>query len=386
MKKGLLLIVLAIGFCGMVNAQDTKDTQKALPGYRTSFEANPFWHNWFVSFNVGGNALYAEYYKEVDFTSRITFMPVLSIGKWFNPWWGVRAQGGGGAFHGFRPIGNDMDMLHYHYMYVHADAMVGLINFFAPYKENRKFDIVPFVGIGGMTNSKDQTFTINGGIQLRYALSTRFDINVEASGMILDDDFVKRGGFPNDGIAGLTAGITYRFKNREFKTSPTNEEMAALANANQLLKNQVSQLEQKNKEMEEAARAAKAKAEAALAAKETVQKQAEATNYKSMLVTVPFRFNSAEIAEENDPIVYNVATFMKENPNAKIRIVGYADKFGPVNVNMKISEKRANAVLKLLQSYGANTNNVTVEFVGKDKPFYTKENKWNRCATVEVVK
>lgn len=63
-----------------------------------------------------------------------------------------------------------------------------------------------------MTRKKDQSFTINAGIQARYAISPRFDVNVEFQGMILDDDLVVRGGFPNDGIGGLTAGITYRFK------------------------------------------------------------------------------------------------------------------------------------------------------------------------------
>ena len=68
-----------------------------------------------------------------------------------------------------------------------------------------------------MEHLGDQSFTINAGIQARYRISKRFDINVEYQGAILDDDMVVRGGFPNDGISGLTAGVTFRFGKTGFK-------------------------------------------------------------------------------------------------------------------------------------------------------------------------
>lgn len=51
MKKGLMLIVLVAGLCGITKAQAQVEEviiEQRLPGYKTSFEANPFWHNWFV--------------------------------------------------------------------------------------------------------------------------------------------------------------------------------------------------------------------------------------------------------------------------------------------------------------------------------------------------
>ena len=35
--------------------------------------------------------------------------------------------------------------------------------------------------------------------------------------MILDDDLVTRGGFPNDGISNLSVGVTFRFKTVHLK-------------------------------------------------------------------------------------------------------------------------------------------------------------------------
>ena len=48
---------------------------------------------------------------------------------------------------------------------MNIDFMMGLINFFAKYNPDRKFDIVPFFGVGGMTRKHQQSFTIHGGIQ-----------------------------------------------------------------------------------------------------------------------------------------------------------------------------------------------------------------------------
>ena len=38
--------------------------------------------------------------------------------------------------------------------------------------------------------------------------------------MIFNDKMVETGGFPNDGLGGLTAGVTYYFKGRGFRTAP----------------------------------------------------------------------------------------------------------------------------------------------------------------------
>ena len=176
MKKSIFMFALATLMSASVFAQD--NDAKRLPGYKTTFEGNGFWNNWFMSANFGAQSLFAENSKDAKFRNTITFMPTLSVGKWFNPYWGVRLQGTGGSLHGFTSGANSM--LHYQYGAVHADFMFGLINFFAPYKENRRFDIVPFAGIGGAFIRKgDQSFTINAGIQARYRISKRFDINVE---------------------------------------------------------------------------------------------------------------------------------------------------------------------------------------------------------------
>lgn len=378
MKKGLLLIVLVAGLCGVTKAQGQVEEiiiEQRLPGYKTSFEANPFWHNWFVSANFGANTLFAEHFSQANFKNTITFMPELAIGKMFTPWWGLRLQGGGGSLHGFTE--GAQSMLHMHYMHLNVDFMMGLINFFAKYKPDRTFDIVPFFGVGGMTRSKQQSFTIHGGVQAKFRLSERFDANVEFQGLILNDKLVAVGGFPNDGIGGVTAGITYRFKGREFRIAPKQIVLEEMAAANLLLANKVTELQNRPPEIK-------------IIEKEVIKKPVQSQKadvYETFPATIPFRFNSAVIQDIYDPLLYNIGTFMKNNPDAKIRIVGYADKFGPINVNLRISQERAEAVAKMLQKdYGINSGRMQIEYVGKEKPYYQKNNKWNRCAIVEIVK
>ena len=108
---------------------------------------------------------------------------------------------------------------------------------------------------------------------------------------------------------------------------------------------------------------------------------------ESIPSTIPFKFNSAVVQDIYDPLIYNIGTFMKNNPDVKIRIVGYADKFGPINVNLRISQERAEAVANMLKKdYGINSNRMVIEYVGKEKPYNNNNNKWNRCAMVEIIK
>ena len=111
MKKSIFMFALATLMSASVLAQD--NDAKRLPGYKTTFEGNGFWNNWFMSANFGAQSLFAENSKDAKFRNTITFMPTLSVGKWFNPYWGVRLQGTGGSLHGFTSGANSM--LHYQY-------------------------------------------------------------------------------------------------------------------------------------------------------------------------------------------------------------------------------------------------------------------------------
>jgi len=94
-----------------------------------------------------------------------------------------------------------------------------------------------------------------------------------------------------------------------------------------------------------------------------------------------FRLNSANIDRNQEINIYNTAEYLKNNPNASVKIVGYADKqTGTADYNMKLSEKRAKNVAKtLIEKYNISSNRVKVEWKGSSEQPY-KENAWNRVA------
>ncbi|MDE5646772.1 MAG: OmpA family protein, partial [Muribaculaceae bacterium] len=98
-----------------------------------------------------------------------------------------------------------------------------------------------------------------------------------------------------------------------------------------------------------------------------------------ILATVRFNLNSAVITPEEQVNVYNVAQHLIQNPDLTIVVRGYADKdTGTSNYNMKLSEKRAEAVANvLINTYGINPQRLVLEAAGSDTQIYDTNN-WNR--------
>ena len=99
---------------------------------------------------------------------------------------------------------------------------------------------------------------------------------------------------------------------------------------------------------------------------------------------VYFRLNSSKIDKNQQINNYNTAEFMKGN-NTPIKVIGYADKnTGNSKYNMGLSEKRAKAVAKeLIEKYGINSNQITIEWRGSDEQPYS-ENNWNRVVIMSA--
>lgn len=77
--------------------------------------------------------------------------------------------------------------------------------------------------------------------------------------------------------------------------------------------------------------------------------------------------------------VYNMAQWLKQNPNQKVMIDGYADKkTGTSSYNMKLSERRAKAVAEALnKKYGIDSSRLIIKAFGSDTQPYDVNN-WNR--------
>ncbi len=77
--------------------------------------------------------------------------------------------------------------------------------------------------------------------------------------------------------------------------------------------------------------------------------------------------------------VYNVAEFLKANPQATVTVQGYADKdTGTAAYNMELSQRRSQAVVDVLvNKYGIDASRLTIKANGSDVQPYDINN-WNR--------
>ena len=102
---------------------------------------------------------------------------------------------------------------------------------------------------------------------------------------------------------------------------------------------------------------------------------------------VRFAINSSEITSEEMVNVYNVAQWMKNNPDYKVIVTGYADKdTGTSGYNEKLSRSRADAVVAaLVQQYGIPSDRLSVEAEGGSMQPYPDNNNWNRVVVFRSI-
>lgn len=381
MKTKVLLLALLSGFVFSAAAQEFQpqvgfSTEK---GYKTNFKKNKARDNWFISIAGGGSVLFGDQNGKADFKNRINFAPQFSFGKWFNPYLAFRMQLNGGILHGFE--GNDAQfMQHNKYAAAHVDLLWDVTNFWGVYNEKRVFRLIPWVGFGYAQRFKtpesnhgiarSESPSLNAGILTAFRLSKRVDLNVEIQGSLLNEQFNRvEMGHLSDGIVQLSAGLTFKLGKTDFEVLQPMD--YGLLND---LNNQINSLRAANDELSK-------RPVSCPECEETVVNNV-VNNFVDNVVY--FRINSAKIDKNQQINIYNTAQFMKDT-NVPIKVIGYADKnTGSSKYNMSLSEKRARAVAKaLIEKYGINSNQITIEWQGSDVQPYS-ENNWNRVVIMSA--
>ena len=107
-------------------------------------------------------------------------------------------------------------------------------------------------------------------------------------------------------------------------------------------------------------------------------KPATATNLQP---TVLFTVGKSKVERSQMPNIEMIAQYMKNHPDAKVEIKGYASPEGSKELNQKLSEARANAVKNILvKTYKISAKRLQAKGMGAtDKLF--KQVEFNRVAT-----
>lgn len=378
-KVGLLFVLTFVAFG--VFAQEPQKSAQA--GYKTTFVKNGFWDNWFIGAGAASNVSFGDRGARADLHSRINFVPTIQVGKWNSPLWGARLKVEGGRLHNFMNQGRTM--LKSSYVSGHVDLLWNVSNTFGRYNENRVYSFIPYLGLGyahgwdydnyavmGLPDSKSRSVTANAGIINNFRFSNRLSLDVELYATLLKDNFDKmeNNKVNYDAIGGVSASLIY-------KLGKTNFSEAMLMDQEQLdaLNDEVNRLRQDNSRLALRPENCPTCPEPQTIVQEVHAGEAPVSN------VVHFRLNSATIDRGQEVSIYNVAKYLQDHPNARVEVVGYADKdTGTPSYNERLSERRAkNVADALIKKYNINSNRVTVLYKGSSVQPYSV-NEWNRVA------
>ncbi len=114
------------------------------------------------------------------------------------------------------------------------------------------------------------------------------------------------------------------------------------------------------------------------------QKQGYTVREKYALIL--FDYDSAAIKSRNKIIVDRIISRMQDVPDAKVEIVGHTDNIGKEEYNLKLSERRAEAVKEQFAVIGSD--NMTMTGDGPNNPLYDNDapegRALNRTVTIDL--
>ncbi|MFR9565965.1 MAG: OmpA family protein [Rikenellaceae bacterium] len=388
MKKTLLSIFAL--FAVMVSsAQDRGSNEEFIWDLKS---------NWFVSAGAGVEWHYLNQRSEyLDLPASIVFD--LSVGKWLNPYVGLRAQynlsfidgksSGTSGTHMGNSFGEStlkgvLSVLHGDLMF-NASAIIG------GYRPDRFYEIYPFLGYGVAmyTQSGSACYEVYPlfGIVNDFKLNDKFSLNCELRIAATKADTYSHESDHHVTPMSASVGMTYRFgKNTTvFKTTEdvyktATSELGAMKSANNKLKRNNDDLAKENKKLKDELSATQKQ----LGAAKNDAKEAKADEKKKVTATpVFFDINSNKLSKREVASLKYVAATINDNPSTTYTVNGYADNAtGSEKYNQRLSERRAEAVVDVLVDvYGVSKSQLkAVGNGGVDNMYDSKE--LNRCTIV----
>ncbi len=443
--KGLTLLVLMTMCVTSISAQ-TENTDR-YPSSR-GFVTNRFFDNWEISLGAGAHyfsltgAQNLTYNNNGAFKDRISAEFELSLGKWLTPIWGARVQAQGAWLYAF-PNKVDYDatygananvkvkgMSYYtsdrfpgingttmgsgaetrtilrhrlYYSTVQFQVMCDLTAWIGGYRPERIYNAVLFGGIGWIgTLSKASDYPKNDDFAGSFGLSNRFrtcdllDVYIDIKSLAVKNTWYQ----PYAGVGqartflipSISAGVTFRLPNRDFKRVPhcdyqpfynqidslnnaltaeksQNDKLATdLKNAQDSLNNTNKNLSDTKMQLDSCQNDLKKKP--TVIEKIIIQKptEDEQKDLKEAFDNIYFKTGKAVLDVQSNAPLDRSAKILKKYPKVKIRIMGHTDNVGRAASNLKLSQQRANAVRLYLIKRGVKAENITAIGYGDTKP------------------
>ena len=406
MKKAILLAAVALG---AMSAQ----AQQAV-------EAPKFFDNWSISL-VGGGTTPLE---QIDEIGKVRGIAGIEIEKQVTPLLALGVEGNWGINTSYSTGVNVFDD-----QYVGLYGAINLNKLFGACKcKSQLFEVEAVAGAGwgryydanqwnegGQPNwvtgahADHNFFATKAGLNLNFNVSKVITLSLKPSvswnmsdavqGITVSpygeyDEYLANGSTSTASYDiryakfNLMAGVTFHLGNKGFKcVKPYDQAEVDALNAqindlraqneacNSNLNNAKNNAARLQKELDECNKKLAAKPKTEVVTKTVVDRQTQLNN----IISVFFGKNSSKVADSQKPNVEMVANYLKNNPDAKVAIKGYASPEGSKELNEKLANARAAAVKDMLvKTYKINADRISAEGQGIGDMF--AEPTWNRVS------
>ena len=356
---------------------------------------------WFVDVGGGVQTIFSSDASKLDFGKRLTPSYRIGVGKWITPVYALRLQVGGYALNGMstseglylrdpqtdgsvygphdpvidnvtvRPDGTYRHYLRY--VNAHADFMVSLSRLL--FSGQGKFDVLPAVGLGyartfayrgtAATNS----LTANFSVLAKYKATKCLDVNLEIGSALMPDHFDGRiTGKMYEPTLGATLGLTYTF------------------NASKVCAKKERSRKQHREAVVDTVYMVERIVERPIYKERIVEKPVAKKQNPFRLASISFAYASAKPSEKQNVVFENIVEYLKQNPSARIRLDGYADKAtGKAKTNLMLSIRRTDSVRNILiERYNIAPSRIEAQGIGSNAQPY-ENNNLNRVVIVTAI-
>ena len=365
MKSKLVILSLLLAGTAVSAGAQTKE----------KYYSEKFKDNIFISAGVGAQACVNPDNFDYGIGNAITPLIHVSVGKLFNPIWGVRGQVAGlwSTLYSERGQveGTYAEVKNKKYFTLRADAMYNLSNSICGYNPDRLFTLSVFAGPGltfAKTYGKQDKLNalINGSVGLmgQFNVNKYLDINIEARGEVSPSIFGSQSSAYTEGAVSLTAGVTYTFGGKNFVSCGAKVDQNAINNEVNKYRSELAQAQA------DLANAKNAMSNGSKPVTKEVVKEIQVAGPRAVF----FKLGSARIDDYGMVNIQLAAKILKANPDKKYKIAGYADKAtGSASVNQKLSEKRAQAVYDALVKEGVSEDQIELVGFGGTANMFSKD-------------
>ena len=443
MKKVSVFLAFCFVFLGSMVAQNnttttstTKDADATVKKVVTETPSDKISEgkNWFLGAGVRGNVWINDDGSELI---KVWEKPALGgeafVGKWLSHAVGLRLFVNGGTIHPFfgRNGTENMDWMEdVKYISGRFDFMLNLTNLFRSNKEDRFYNLIPYIGPGyihslSATNyapltRKDNSFVVGGGLLNTFRLSHHVDlyVNVGTDLMNASLDGSPSGYFLKTKYNGLFSGalgLIYKFGG-----SSKKEVIAPPTVVQEAPKYALTVVNGKGSGSYEAGTVVNISANCAPGTQTfdgwtgDVNKVANANSanttftmgnsnatvtamckdlppveppvtvkepVKATFEPIFFRLDKSVIDPDQDSKVKAAADYLKANPNSNLTVIGHADaQTANPKYNLALSERRTKAVAnQLVKKYGISSDRLRLDWQGDTlPPFAVSDTRTNK--------